>query len=118
MWSLIIEQFHSNDEPVKSFDDRNKFTQTTINHDSSDTFKNITVNLRNLFKVYFTVTWVTWNNKKKGYKYLHRIKYVIGRREKGWEFFLKKNKTTKKNSRFHRVNSLFSRANRVAGLCK
>ena len=44
MWSLTIEQFDSNDELVKSFDDRNKFTQTTINHDSSDTFKNITVN--------------------------------------------------------------------------
>ena len=44
MWSLTLEQFDSNDEPVKSFDDRNKFTQTTINHDSSETFKNITVN--------------------------------------------------------------------------
>ena len=44
MWSLTIEQFDSNDEPVKSFDGRNKFTQTKINHDSSDTFKNITVN--------------------------------------------------------------------------
>ena len=41
MWSLTIEQFDSNDEPVKSFDDRNKFTPTTVNHDSSDTFKNI-----------------------------------------------------------------------------